>query len=800
MVSTTGEVNLYPEPSTFSSRSPILYADCEGIMGSEPLAAQYQTDWTKYGRRYRIQVPMDRRTVVSKIYPRFLYIFSDVVCYDTKDHKSWVDTATRLLEWSSVGAQHTINQYTLPALIIILNSPMVECKVVRVQRQRVGSLTRFDSRQLSLVTDLAFRHLAAGKDEAFDFGQCRQHANVPDSLEYHIEDYIGHCFKSNMILRCKASVAALATSIFKNALLARDEAEEHRKNIQTLRVQKMYPGPGRAEADDPFTAATFCYGCLFNKAEYRLPCRHITCENCIRSNSETDHEKKYTRKHTLASCPICGTDVGFGWPFKSGSGGIITLAIGIQGYKAAEFAPLFKTIYTQSFADYHHRTEGFAETNFGWVFYSKSWYWTANIKKALKDAFGKKAPSQLSGLRNHCRVAVTTTVGQQCKLIANYNKGDTDKYLKSWLDLSTAARCTSAAPGYFDPETYDGYICREGGLKENNPINLSLVESKATWGPNINHDLILSVGPGMAAQQSKISVPAEHCMKEQWLKDLWRLYLTTKDGEDTWRRYKSCQSDHIVERSSRLNVYFDDNWRNRDGSYLENKTEPEYDAIRKMETMASVTYTYNAFEDSLPRTPSNPISERLQGSKLESLAHRIRASLFFLQVKSIDNSDGFMILVRGSLRCNLGPSDEGYKLLLSTLSGFTVNGEAIHYRLTRIAEKAYFNIEVEFSHESIDAPIRIDANFKKQRGVAISGFPMSIKARMTIMQLWDSAEAENDGQGGFDEFPGADEILTGGLHSTEDETDSLDDSDIQTLRTDEVSDTEFDNHIPRRSH
>ncbi|EGX45760.1 hypothetical protein AOL_s00140g76 [Orbilia oligospora ATCC 24927] len=128
MISTTGEVNLYPEPSSFGTETPIFFADCEGLMGTEPVAAKHQNDWvTAAGtRKYEIRITMDRRDAVKALYPRLLYIFSDVICYVTSDHKSWADLAVRLMEWSKVGAQNTINQCSLPALIIILNAPKIE--------------------------------------------------------------------------------------------------------------------------------------------------------------------------------------------------------------------------------------------------------------------------------------------------------------------------------------------------------------------------------------------------------------------------------------------------------------------------------------------------------------------------------------------------------------------------------------------------------------------------------------------------------------------------------------------------
>ena len=127
---TTGEVNLYPDPSTFGTETPCFYADCEGLFGAEPDAAQYQTTWRQHGRRYLVEdIPgerMDRTTAVQTIYPKFLYIFSDVVCMITRNPKSWTESAVKMLEWSSVGAHHTVNQYALPAAIIILNGPQIE--------------------------------------------------------------------------------------------------------------------------------------------------------------------------------------------------------------------------------------------------------------------------------------------------------------------------------------------------------------------------------------------------------------------------------------------------------------------------------------------------------------------------------------------------------------------------------------------------------------------------------------------------------------------------------------------------
>lgn len=127
---TTGEVNLYLDPDTFGTEFPHFFVDCEGMLGAEPAAAQYQKEWSKHGRRYLLESKdskqIDRKTAVMTIYPRFLYIFSDVICMITRNQKAWADSAVKLLEWSLVGAHSTVNQYALPALIIVLNGPSIE--------------------------------------------------------------------------------------------------------------------------------------------------------------------------------------------------------------------------------------------------------------------------------------------------------------------------------------------------------------------------------------------------------------------------------------------------------------------------------------------------------------------------------------------------------------------------------------------------------------------------------------------------------------------------------------------------
>ena len=128
MTSTSGEVNLYSDPATFGTNTPILYADCEGFQGIHPMAAKYQDKWYRKGRQYLVhalegQDAVDRTTAVQDIYPKFLYIFSDVICIVCRNSNLRTQTAIRLLEWSEAGAKNSLNHSALPAAIIIINAP-----------------------------------------------------------------------------------------------------------------------------------------------------------------------------------------------------------------------------------------------------------------------------------------------------------------------------------------------------------------------------------------------------------------------------------------------------------------------------------------------------------------------------------------------------------------------------------------------------------------------------------------------------------------------------------------------------
>lgn len=65
----------------------------------------------------------------------------------------------------------------------------------------------------------------------------------------------------------------------------------------------------------PFIISRFCYGCLFGRSEYRLPCGHMVCVLCLKGNDSSSLEFKSTATVHLRRCVICDSDdAKEGWP------------------------------------------------------------------------------------------------------------------------------------------------------------------------------------------------------------------------------------------------------------------------------------------------------------------------------------------------------------------------------------------------------------------------------------------------------------------------------------------------------
>ncbi|OCL09871.1 hypothetical protein AOQ84DRAFT_220281 [Glonium stellatum] len=145
-IPTTGDVHLYSDPSSYSSKFPMLFADCEGLDGGEhiprALAQMHKgldtlaRSNTRIIRRLRKGVRQQRRITwanspetqkreyaVEHLYPRLLYTFSDVVVFVLREPRIFETVISeRLLYWAEASIDKSLNQPALPHIVIVINA------------------------------------------------------------------------------------------------------------------------------------------------------------------------------------------------------------------------------------------------------------------------------------------------------------------------------------------------------------------------------------------------------------------------------------------------------------------------------------------------------------------------------------------------------------------------------------------------------------------------------------------------------------------------------------------------------
>ena len=62
--------------------------------------------------------------------------------------------------------------------------------------------------------------------------------------------------------------------------------------------------------------SSVCYVCLFGQPEYRLPCRHVICKDCVSEFDQTGLGEAYPGRVTHNECLLCSSSDGESWPYN----------------------------------------------------------------------------------------------------------------------------------------------------------------------------------------------------------------------------------------------------------------------------------------------------------------------------------------------------------------------------------------------------------------------------------------------------------------------------------------------------
>ncbi|KAL2857609.1 hypothetical protein BJX68DRAFT_263171 [Aspergillus pseudodeflectus] len=165
---TSSNVHLYHDFATIDTARPILFADSEGLSGGNqtPFGASMEAiagiarkviPWKQSAHK------ITREYCVEHIYPRILYAFSDVLCYVIQQDPRVVETlVSRMIAWADKARNASLNQVTLPRVILILNNVALSDKERAVWED--GKLAT----ELVIDNLKACTHLSPGLQEIAD--------------------------------------------------------------------------------------------------------------------------------------------------------------------------------------------------------------------------------------------------------------------------------------------------------------------------------------------------------------------------------------------------------------------------------------------------------------------------------------------------------------------------------------------------------------------------------------------------------------------------------------------------------
>jgi hypothetical protein len=122
-----------------------------------------------------------------------------------------------------------------------------------------------------------------------------------------------------------------------------------------------------------------------------------------------------------------------------------------------------------------------------------------------------------------------------------------------------SARATSAAPSFFRPANVAQYgAFQDGGLRYNNPVNLAIWESRQIWPTHNSPDFVLSLGTGTTEATSPKASQSRHILQDGFIPRLCRSFMSSLDGQATWRELEHRLGDENRIHYFRLNVTLED--------------------------------------------------------------------------------------------------------------------------------------------------------------------------------------------------------------------------------------------------
>ncbi len=161
-------------------------------------------------------------------------------------------------------------------------------------------------------------------------------------------------------------------------------------------------------------------------------------------------------------------------------------------------------------------------------------------------------------------------------------------------------------------------------LKHNNSVNLTLWESRQIWSSVVQSDIVISLEIGTEKDCTSPRAPNfRHVLRDEFISRLYRSFLSSLDGEGTWRELMNRLNERSREDYFRLNISF-------------SGQESAIDDINCMNDLrASVHLRPRMFQD------------------IKSIASALLASTFFFELITIPLFGSCMFHCQEIIRCRL---------------------------------------------------------------------------------------------------------------------------------------------------
>jgi hypothetical protein len=301
------------------------------------------------------------------------------------------------------------------------------------------------------------------------------------------------------------------------------------------------------------------------------------------------------------------------------------------------------------------------------------------------------------------------------------------------LNVWHSARCTSAAPTYFEKFKHNATnrIYTDGAMERNNPVSMADNERKFIWPDSSHHtrDIILSIGTGYAAD---FGGKARKSQSADMLKSLSQFGLVAKialmrlvientlDCQKMWRNFKKSLGldPRLLSKCHRVNVPL--------GPGLDPCDMDNVDEMKAMKNEAE------AFVEKRSQNVAQTVQDEFS-AKIEKIARQLVVSLFYLEVQHLNYLPHDEVRCQGRIYCRLSESCvTQFRSLAQKNPNFRIQ-EDLKYEYSSVNlvgawDMQHFFIQCSFGFSKGCLDVAIEMSVDNGKNLEdISGFPCNLR-------------------------------------------------------------------------